>query len=333
MGASARINPENHEYFLISIMNQRIGTIFILTPDVQFPSGGVNRLHRYGHYLRQAGYKVFMLHGDRSRGGYSHSRFEVPIAYLGEIGIPKSGDVLLIPEVFGGSLGDLIKFPCHKILVSLSWLYVFNPLPDGTHWKKLGYSRVLTTCRTIADFLKVSMDLDAGIVPTSVDGQLFRYRGEAKKNQICHLSRKDQDSATLLKILRSDPGAFGLEGWNMVAIQNMKETEYASVLRESAIFLTTTHQEGVPGPILEALASGCEVVGYGGPSGSEFCEQEASNGTLNVHFFEPGNYTPVLNWFKTRKECRDRVKQSTHVLKTYTVERERDALLQYFDSL
>lgn len=61
-----------------------------------------------------------------------------------------------------------------------------------------------------------------------------------------------------------------MAGWDLCPIDGMGEADVARLLRESAIFLSTCHDEGFGLPPLEAGASGCVVLGYTGYAAREF---------------------------------------------------------------
>jgi glycosyltransferase involved in cell wall biosynthesis len=50
----------------------------------------------------------------------------------------------------------------------------------------------------------------------------------------------------------------------------MNEATYAHHLRQSALYLPTTLQEGLHASVLEAMACGCLVVGFSGIGGNDF---------------------------------------------------------------
>jgi glycosyltransferase involved in cell wall biosynthesis len=76
-----------------------------------------------------------------------------------------------------------------------------------------------------------------------------------------------QDVVQVLNLLR---GRGALSGWDLVPIDGVPEAEVAKRLGECAVFLSFGHPEGCPLPPLEAMASGCVVVGYHGRGGREY---------------------------------------------------------------
>jgi len=55
-----------------------------------------------------------------------------------------------------------------------------------------------------------------------------------------------------------------------VAIENIPQHEGAKILGESAVLLALSHKESLGLPPLEAMASGCLVVGFHGEGGLEY---------------------------------------------------------------
>jgi len=305
----------------------------IVTPDVNFPSGGVNRLYRYGGYLKDAGYSVFMLHGENNEDRYVPANAEIPVLYANQVKTFESTDVLMVPEVFGGTLEHLSKLPCKKIVVALSWIYIHSSLPEGKTWKSFGITDVIANCQTIADFISLTMDLPATVIRSTINPTIFYCDPAQKKNQICFISRKDVDTAKIAKILMTNPEKFGVKDWVIVPMKDLKQEEYAKVLRESKIYLSTTSQEGAPGPLLEAFASGCCVVGYGGPADREFCLQGVPPRTLNVFLSGAGDFISVIKWFTEKHEFYDLKTQSEYIHRKYAQTNERDDLINFFKKL
>lgn len=61
-----------------------------------------------------------------------------------------------------------------------------------------------------------------------------------------------------------------LKGWTFVPLENMTQSELIHQLQSSAIFLSTSYEEGFGLPPAEALSCGTLVVGYDGEAGKEF---------------------------------------------------------------
>lgn len=60
-----------------------------------------------------------------------------------------------------------------------------------------------------------------------------------------------------------------LRGWELVSIRNRTERE-TRALRESAVFMTFNQREGFGLPPVEAMASGCVIIGWAEYGGREY---------------------------------------------------------------
>ncbi len=61
--------------------------------------------------------------------------------------------------------------------------------------------------------------------------------------------------------------------WRWAVIQNKSEAEVAAIMGQAAIFLSLSRFEGLGMTTLEAMASGCLVVGFTGIGGREYASR------------------------------------------------------------
>jgi len=141
------------------------------------------------------------------------------------------------------------------------------------------YAKILCPSEVSKGFLSRVFHLAAiDIVPNHVDPAIFFPR--AKKMQIALMPHKLQRQAALLRAmlhvkypqLRSIP-------WR--AIMNMTEEQTAEILGESTIYLSLSSMESFGLVPIEAMASGCIVVGFHGYGGREYA------GAENGFWFSP----------------------------------------------
>jgi glycosyltransferase involved in cell wall biosynthesis len=102
----------------------------------------------------------------------------------------------------------------------------------------------------------------------SIDPAVFHLPDKAPDRRIVYMPRKrSADSRMVLNILRSRGS---LQGWDIVPIDKMPQSAVAHTLRSAPLFLSFCYHEGCPLPPLEALASGCCVIGYTGFGAQEY---------------------------------------------------------------
>ena len=105
-------------------------------------------------------------------------------------------------------------------------------------------------------------------VRIGIDADLFRTNPSGKKRAIAYMPRKRlKDLSQVLQILNQRGS---LKEWELVPIDGMSEIETARALGDSAIFIGLNEREGLGLPSLEAMASGCVVIGFHGGVGLEY---------------------------------------------------------------
>ena len=240
--------------------------IYYLCPDLLQPSGGVRRLYTHVEILRQEGYPAFILHFKK---GFQISWFstEVPVLYLNDNIQWNPSDVLVFPEGLSTIIKKFKSTPFRKIIIALSHSYIFPQLPNGENWKDYGIETVITPSQLIKDFISWSMDIkNILLIGTSIDHSLFNYNNENKISQIAYIPRKDNTAEIIEKITESRKSV----DINFVKIENKSIEEYATVLKNSSIFLTTSAHEGINRSVIEAMACGCICIGYDGIGAKEY---------------------------------------------------------------
>jgi glycosyltransferase involved in cell wall biosynthesis len=281
--------------------------IFYYCPFSPKPTGGNKQIHRHVSALHAAGFDAYVLVEDAKGSSWFQTTAPVavlkhsvlqhavravrrrpnPLSWLQNAKAPvltvqREGkaadlqvgpeDVIVMPEFYGKRL----HMPAFGVR-----LVIFN---QNAHYTYLGFSAtdelvgfpyldsnllgVLAVSEHIAEYLRFAFPkLDLKLTPNGVDTALFAPAA-VKRRQIAYMPRKlSRDLVQVLQLLR---GRGSLEGWSLVAIDNMPETQVAKVMSESAFFLSACESEGFGLPPLEAAACACTVVGYTGYAAREF---------------------------------------------------------------
>jgi glycosyltransferase involved in cell wall biosynthesis len=124
----------------------------------------------------------------------------------------------------------------------------------------------------ITQFIKTTLDVErVAFWPVYIDGNLFKPR--RKRLQICYMPRKRRDETSFIReMFRVKHPQLANIPW--VRIDGQSETATARIMGESAIFLALGRHEGLGLPPLEAMASGCLVVGFHGGGGREYARRD-----------------------------------------------------------
>ena len=64
--------------------------------------------------------------------------------------------------------------------------------------------------------------------------------------------------------------------WTIIDLNQLSHSEIAQTMNKSIIFLSSNLDEGFSLPSIEAMASGCLVIGYTGKGGNEYFKEEFS---------------------------------------------------------
>ena len=116
------------------------------------------------------------------------------------------------------------------------------------------------------------------LVQIAVDNNIFRP-GE-KKLQICVVPRKlPREFEAIIGGLRLLHPTF--VGIPILRIDSVPEPQVAAMMASSAVFLSLCHREALPLTPIEAMASGCAIVGYHGWGGLDYAS--AANGRWFGH--------------------------------------------------
>jgi hypothetical protein len=181
-------------------------------------------------------------------------------------------DVLVLPEVVGPNFADLapgaskVVFNQNAYLTFSRWL--LDP-GDASPYRSpdlLGVVCVSEDSRRYLSHALPGVRVDR--VHLSVDADVFHPR--SKQQAIAVMPRKSAlDLGQVVAILRSREE---LQGWDVDVIQDRTRPEVARALGDATIFLSSGYHEAFPLSILEAMASGCLVVGYDGFGGRELLD-------------------------------------------------------------
>jgi glycosyltransferase involved in cell wall biosynthesis len=123
-----------------------------------------------------------------------------------------------------------------------------------------------------------------------------------------------------------------LDGWEVESISDVDEVAYAAVLRRSRVFLCFSHREGFGLPPLEAMASGCIVVGFDGVGGRELFRHHGISVENGDVLAMAQAAEQVLRGWKTNPASFERAatEASEFARSTFSLERERSDVLSVF---
>jgi hypothetical protein len=246
-------------------------TVYYLTPDQTAPRGGVRVNYRQVDLLNGLGVRASVLH---SRPGFHCTWFDnsTTVAAAPEVTLGPE-DVLVVPEFFASGMHLRPSEP-RKIIFNQGAYHTFDYAaddgPPGAPYTEVpNLAAILTVSDDSAALLRYTFPgLPVHQARAVVNRALFHPEGRPSGRRIAFVPRRRPlERRQLFHMLRAR-GV--LDGWELCPIEGRTEAQTAGLMRSSALFLSFSEREGFGLPPVEAMASGCFVVGYSGLGGREY---------------------------------------------------------------
>ena len=229
--------------------------------------GGVKVFYQHCRILNELGYEAYPL----ALGNYDGNRYyhDMETKSLADVGYElKPNDIVVSTEF---SPYDGLKFQhCKRMMFAQNWFWVGSHLKTrdkGKSYRNLGYDYVISCGDYISQTIHMLQDEGCITVSNGIDENVFHSDdSERQENRIMCLPRRNHHDILMIKkmVLSRFPSA------NFVEVDGVSEAEIAKEFRRSDIFLATGYPEGFSLPPLEALFSGCVVVGFAGRGGRQY---------------------------------------------------------------
>jgi len=217
-----------------------------------------------------------------------------------------------------------------RVVIALNWGLIYKYLPIGIDWRTYNIHRVIAGGQYDQTFIRETMDLESVVIASGTDPYLFCPHYE-KLLRIAYMPRKHSLAPAILGAFRARyPEYSDVE---LVSIANKSHSEVAEILARTAIFLCATFPEGLARPPLEAMASGCVVVGFTGRGSGEYMHHG-----INCYVAEDGDVLgavrylakAVSDWSGSGATNMQRAARSTAM--QYDLKTEESAVLKYWRS-
>jgi len=132
--------------------------------------------------------------------------------------------------------------------------------------KRFGFHAILTNSEFSRRWVRRRLSYDPVVIPSGIDRDIFFEKEEEREtSRILFIGDKNQT-----EIDRVKPELLKIPSVQLSHAKDFNENEMATEYRKSDIFLAFGKYEGLPRTVLEAMASGCVVVGYDGGGGKDF---------------------------------------------------------------
>jgi hypothetical protein len=193
----------------------------------------------------------------------------VPVEH-GQVAVAPE-DIVVLGEAIPQFLAAARGMDCRKVLHDQNPFFTFLGFDSVASLNDFGFEQVIAPSDFCAARLR-ELGVTAPVVrvhPALPD----YFRPAEKKLQIAYAPRKRWAEAPYVReLFKAAVPEFTHVPW--VAINGLAREEVARVLGESAIFASFALLESLGLLALEAMASGCHVVGYTGHGGAEYATPE-----------------------------------------------------------
>ena len=231
---------------------------------------GVKRLYHHVRLLNDAGISAFILF-EKKPGLFKRDDHFPYINYISDVEHNlHDSDIIVFPETFLSLAVKLQHLPARKFILCLSTQYVYDYLREVKQksYKDFGIERVVCCSGIVKRNFEYAMDISVDLLPFSFNSEL--YFSDAHLDRVndftfMYSKRKGKTIDYVLDIFTSRN-----KSYKLAPLQGFMEVEYAKMLRESKIYLSVTIPKGIPTDCMEAMASGCIVVGYAGIGGHQY---------------------------------------------------------------
>jgi hypothetical protein len=194
--------------------------------------------------------------------------------------------ILVYPEILSGDLGKNARRPIPGVKVLLcqnQYHMTFNETLPKHNLGDLGFAKLITVGSVAKRFLeRIFTPAEFDVVPVWVDEAVFYPR--EKSMRIAVIPRKMPRVYNLIRTIFSlkYPRLKNVP-WDVIVAK--PEADTAETFGRASVFLSLCNRECVPLTPLEAMASGCIVVGFHGYGGLEYAT-EANGIWLRPDFLE-----------------------------------------------
>ncbi|NQZ58595.1 MAG: hypothetical protein HRT88_14155 [Lentisphaeraceae bacterium] len=273
--------------------------ILYFCPDLEVKSSGIRRLYKHVAILTEAGIDAAILHNNANF--IRTDLATVPIKSLDTKGCVNSGDIIVIPEGFPGLMKSLKDAPVRRIVICLSWSYVFTSLEDKSSWRDYNIERILGASEFTTDIISWSMGLPGHTITSSLNDKLYfqDLSLSQKKKKIVYIKRKSTLAPLLKKVLYARNPAF-IDEFEWLPLEGLDEEEFAQHVREAAIFLNLSEAEALANACFEAMRSNTLLCGFSSIGGQNSFIGDGED--QNAIITETGDYLslawmmePLLN--------------------------------------
>lgn len=251
--------------------------ILFLCPCDNTPYGGIHVIYENVDILNKNNFNAYVLHEvDNFRCTWFANNTK--ILYFKDVLINFENDILVIPEIYGPNILNIV--PGVKKVIFNQGAYLTFSRFGANYNEKSPY-----LSDEIIGIISISQDNKEYLEYTFKDKIINRiincieYYGinpnYESKNKVISIIEKNniQDFIQIINILKIRDN---LKGYTFDIIKNETHQNVLQRLEKSKIYISLSDEEGFGLSAAEAMAMGCVVIGYHGQGAKEYFKEEFS---------------------------------------------------------
>tara|TARA_R110000851_G_scaffold44148_6_gene108677 strand:- start:3161 stop:4027 length:867 start_codon:yes stop_codon:yes gene_type:complete len=239
-------------------------------------------------------------------------------------------DFVIVPELYGSTLEQLMNMPCTKIVLSQSYDHILESLTPGFGWVNYGVSKCITTTEEQKNYIsKLFPSVSVDVIPPVIS-DYFVPSEKPKKPVISIHTRDQRTTMNIIKMFYLQNPQF--KWLTFRDMRGMAKEEFASVLGESCLSVWIDRISSFGTYPLESMRCGTPVVGVLPIMKPEWLTKE--NGIWSQD--ESTVVETIANFMKNWLEDslpEALYKSMDNICEPYTMEKEKESIVKYFEVL
>ncbi len=228
---------------LNNLANKKSKFLFCV-PESQSPTASVYEIYFHATVVKKMGYEVLIL---VERGDYIVPTWvEKELTELKHISMadPKltvgPEDIMIIPEVYSNVMEQTKNLPCMRIGFLQSVDYMMNSLIPGTDWKSFNINDIITTSKTLKEWVETFQGINKFNIKTYDIGipSYFERSDAPQKPIISVVGRNANEISKLVKLFFSRFPQYSWVTFDPMLTkskppQQMRRVDFAKRLKEN----------------------------------------------------------------------------------------------------
>jgi hypothetical protein len=246
--------------------NKEFSFFFFVIDTKGNPNGSVAYIYDTAMVLKEMGYNVKMLHGEKEFIGVQNWLGE-EYASLPHFNIETDGvaispsDFLIIPEIYSNVMFETFKkkIPCKRIALLNNFNYLTEIIQPGATWEEYGINECITSSESLSKRIKeVFPNISTQVVKHCVV-DVFKGNTEAKKLMFNIVAENKSD---VNKIVKEFFWKYPLYKWvGFRNVRGLSRSEFANALDEAVATIWVDTNTDFGYSAVEAMAAGNIVIG------------------------------------------------------------------------